>query len=180
MVNKSLIKRCQSGDKEAFNDLVRFYYPFTLKFLWKLTGKQELSEDLTQETFIKVIKNIECFKLSGKASFSTYLLTIAKNTYFDYLRKNNKENSMVNIDDILEQRGLRDEYFQENDYEVLLTKIEELPQEQREAIKLKYLEGYTLEEIANKEKVASKTIKSRLFEGRKKLKAILKGLGIYE
>lgn len=175
-----LIKKCQKGNKKAFNELVEIYYPFVLKFLLKLTCNKDNADDLVQETFIKIINNIERFNIDGKASFDTYLITIAKNTYIDFLRRINKEFQKLDIDNISDNINFEKEFLKKEDYNLVLKKIESLPLVQKEAIKLKYLEGYTLEEIAKIQKVESKTVKSRLFEGRKKLKENLKGMDIYE
>lgn len=180
MNDYKLIKKCQKGEKEAFNELIMFYYPFILKFLTKLTRNKSISEDLVQETFIKPIKNIDKFNIKGKASFSTYLVTIAKNCYIDYLRRNNKELQEIDINNMPDKVSIENDYFRAENYDFILEKINDLPFVQKEAIKLKYLEGYTLDEIAKVQKVESKTIKSRLFEARKKLKEDLKGYDIYE
>lgn len=180
MFNNILIKKCQNGCKESFNELIKFYYPFVLKFLLKLTSNKDIAEDLVQETFIKIINNIDKFNINGKASFNTYLITIAKNTYIDYLRKIHKELQEIDIESIPDKNNFENNYFKTENYNLILEKIENLPLVQKEAIKLKYLEGYTLEEIARIQNVESKTIKSRLFEGRKKLKDDLKGMDIYE
>jgi RNA polymerase sigma-70 factor (ECF subfamily) len=92
-----LILACQNGEKQAFNDLITLYYPYVSKFLLKLTANETISEDLTQDTFIKLIRSIDKFDVYGKAAFGTYLITIARNCYFDYLRKN--KNIVLNIDD---------------------------------------------------------------------------------
>lgn len=180
MNDYKLIKKCQKGEKEAFNELITFYYPFILKFLNKLTRNKSISEDLVQETFIKLIKNIDKFNIKGKASFSTYLVTIAKNCYIDYLRRNNKELQEIDINNMPDKVSIENDYFRAENYDFILEKINDLPFVQKEAIKLKYLEGYTLDEIAKVQKVESKTIKSRLFEAKKKLKEDLKGYDIYE
>lgn len=180
MNDNKLIKQCQKGNKEAFNELIKIYYPYLFKFLLKLTSKKEIAEDLVQETFIKIINNIEQFNVHSKTSFSTYLLTIAKHTYIDYLRKNNKELADIDINTLPDQKDFTSTISSHENYQTLLEKIDHLPSLQKEAIKLKYLEGYTLEETAKKQQVSSKTIKSRLFEARKKLKEKLKGTDLYE
>ncbi len=175
-----LIKKCQKGNKEAFNELISLYYPYIFKFLIKLTRNKELTEDLVQNTFMKMIVNIENYNTKSNALFSTYLITIAKNTYIDYLRKNNKELQELDIDSYSDKISSEYSWFKNNDYNFVMEKINELPIVQKEAIKLKYLEGYTLKEIAKIQKVESKTIKSRLFEGKRKLKEEMKGYDLYE
>ena len=67
--------------------LLIMHYTYVSKFLLKITANEIVCQDLTQETFLKLIRNIDKFDVYGKASFATYLMTIAKNCYVDYLRK---------------------------------------------------------------------------------------------
>lgn len=78
MNDKEIIRRCQNGDRAAFDTLIREFYPYVTKYLLKLTHDENLTEDLTQEVFLKVIRTIEEYKTDGKAAFATYIITIAK------------------------------------------------------------------------------------------------------
>lgn len=169
-----VIKACQNGDKEAFNELITFYYPFILKYLLKLTNDEEIARDMIQETFLKLITSIDKYKIKGKAKFSTYLITIAKNCYLDYLKKNNKYASVLDIDTISDSLKIEEKFNQDTEVDIVLSEIDKLPSEQRIAMKLKYLEGLTLQEIAIMQKTKPETIKSRLHEGKKKIKNELK------
>jgi len=165
----NLIKKCQRGDKEAFQLLISRYHPFVYKFLVKTTDNEQTAEDLTQETFIKVIRNIDKFDTAGQAKFSTYVIAIAKNAYIDYLRKEkrlkqnvplpenfNVENVNIQVEDIV-----IDKLYGQG----ILAKVENLPEEQKIAIKLKYIEGLTLKEIADQLNLEAKTVKSRIHNG---------------
>ena len=87
MENEKLICKCQQEDKQAFQSLISKYHPFVYKFLIRLTEDKTLAEDLTQDTFVKIIRGIDRFDIHGKAKFSTYIIVIAKNCYIDNLRK---------------------------------------------------------------------------------------------
>lgn len=87
MDEKTVIKRCQNGDKAAFDELIRYFYPYVSKYLLKITANPDITEDLTQETFVKIIRTIETYNVSGRAKFATYIITVAKNCYIDYIRK---------------------------------------------------------------------------------------------
>lgn len=171
-----LIQKCQKGEKEAFNELVTMYYPYVSKFLIKLTTNKELSQDLVQETFLKLIVNIEKFDIKGKASFSTYLMKIAKNCYLDYLKKERKFDYDVDIEVIPIPELIEDKISNEDELDRLLVEIDKLPYEQAQAIKLKYLEDYSLNEIAIKMKTETKTVKSRIYDGKEKIKKKIGGL----
>ncbi len=85
MNEKALIKKCQRGNRTAFDELIRLYYEYVSGFLLKITMNETLTEDLTQETFLKMIRSIEKFDTEGSAGFGTWLVTIAKNCYIDNL-----------------------------------------------------------------------------------------------
>lgn len=63
---KALIKRCQRGDRRAFDELIRRYYDYVSGFLLKNTMDAPLCENLTQETFLKMIRSIERFDPGGR------------------------------------------------------------------------------------------------------------------
>ena len=175
-----LIIQCQKGEKEAFNELITIYYPYVSKFLIKLTTDEEIAQDLVQETFLKLVMHIDKFDVKGKAMFSTYLMKIAKNCYLDYLKKNKKIASEIDIETISDTISIEDKIAEKNEVDMVLKEIDTLPFEQAQAIKLKYLEEYSLKEIAEKMGTKPKTIKSRIHEGKKKLeKRIKKGGNSY-
>lgn len=174
MEEHNLIKKCQQGDKEAFQLLISQYHPFVYKFLVKITDNEQNAEDLTQETFLKVIRNIDKFDTVGQAKFSTYVITIAKNAYIDYLRKEKKFRQNIPLP---ENFNVEDVNIQVEDIVVdklygqsILANLEGLAEEQKIAIKLKYIEGLTLKEIGNQLKLEPKTVKSRIHNGMAKLR----------
>ena len=170
MNEKALIKKCRRGDRQAFNELIRLYYDYVSGFLLKTTTDETLTEDLTQETFLKMIRNIEKFDPGGSAAFGTWLITIAKNCYIDHLRRNRIY--LENIDDlpIEDERNVADEVEHKLEYEWVLNAMETLPPEQALAIRLKYVENMTLAQIAERFGVQPKTIKSRIHDGTVKLR----------
>ncbi|PKM90780.1 MAG: hypothetical protein CVU87_01015 [Firmicutes bacterium HGW-Firmicutes-12] len=118
MDESRLIIRAQNGDKEAFQGLITAYYSYVSRFLLKLTGDDRISEDLTQDTFLRLIRGIEKYDVHGSASFSTYVMSIAKNLYIDYLRRNklmvlsiDEENIQLEMhleDDVLQQMQIQE------------------------------------------------------------------------
>ena len=170
-----MIIKCQKGEKKAFNELITIYYPYVSKFLVKLTSDEEIAQDLVQETFLKLIINIEKFDVKGTAKFSTYLMKIARNCYLDYLRKKQRISSEVDIETISDAISIEDKIEKKEELNRVLEELEQLPFEQAQAIKMKYLEEYSLKEIANKMGTKSITIKSRIYEGKKRLEKRIKG-----
>lgn len=174
MDDRELVKRCQCGERAAFEALIQRYYGYVSGFLLKMTADQALAEDLTQETFLKMIRGIERFDPRGRAAFGTWLISIAKNTCIDALRKNRLRPETLDACLPEDAKSPSDELEQRLQYEGLLDEIRRLPPEQGLAIRMKYVEEMTLAEIAETFGVAPKTIKSRIHEGIEKLRRRLK------
>lgn len=173
MNDKALIKRCQRGDRQAFDELIRLYYDYVSGFLLKNTGDETLSEDLTQETFLKMIRSIEKYDTGGSASFGTWLITIVKNCYIDHLRRNRIQLEDIDSLPLEDEKSVADEVEKKLQYEQIMKALEMLPSEQALAIKLKYVEDMTLAQIAERFGVQQKTIKSRIHDGTVKLRKML-------
>lgn len=172
MKEQSLVRACQSGDRQAFEELIRLFYPYVAKFLLKMTGDELLSEDLTQETFLKMIRGIDRYDPGGKAGFGTWLIAIAKNCYVDSLRRNRVVLSDVEELQLGDPFDMADSVLQKMTHEEVLRAVESLPAEQGLAIRLKYEQGMTLAEIAERFGVPQKTVKSRIHEGTVKLRKL--------
>lgn len=174
MNEKEIIKRCQDGDKSAFDELIRTFYPYVRKYLLKLTGDKTLTEDLTQDVFLKVIRTIDGYKTSDRASFATYIITIAKNTFIDYTRRNKMILSELTEAESQIGNNVENKVIANLEYAEVIKYIESLPPNQATAIRLKYIDEYTLKEIESITGVPAKTVKSRIHEGTKKLRGFLK------
>ncbi len=176
MNEKNLIKKCLRGDREAFDRLIRLYYDYVYGFLLKTTRNKELTEDITQETFLKAVQNIEKFDCSAKASFGTWLVTIARHSYIDCLRK--RRISFSDTDDISlkDETDIAEEIERKIQCEEIAAAAKTLPQKQEIVIRLKYSEGLTTNEIAERLGIEPKTVKSRIHDATVKLR---KMLGVY-
>ena len=170
MNEKALIKKCLCGDRQAFDTLIRRYYDYVSGFLLKTTANEMLAEDLTQETFLKMIRNIEKFDPGGSAAFGTWLITIAKNCYIDHLRRNRITLEDIETLPLEAEQNVADEVERRLEYERVLNAMQTLPPEQALAIRLKYVEDMTLAQIAERFGVQPKTVKSRIHDGTVKLR----------
>lgn len=127
MNEKEIIKRCQNGDKAAFNELIRVFYPYVTKYLLKLSHDETLTEVLTQDVFLKVIRTIERFNPNGKASFATYVITIAKNTFIDYTRRSKNVFSDLSDIDLKSDDNIENSVITSMQYREVLKYIDSLP-----------------------------------------------------
>ncbi len=179
--DEQIIILFKTGNEEVFKILIDRYTPILYNFVARLTDKDNAS-DILQETFIKVWKNLKKFD-EEKASFKTWIFTIAKNTTTDFLRKkkslifsdfgkDEEENSFEN--NIPDEDLLPDEILQRTqDFELLNKTLEKLTINYRTILILHYQEDMTFKEIGEILDKPLNTIKNQhyraIFELRKML-----------
>ncbi|MCX6790638.1 MAG: sigma-70 family RNA polymerase sigma factor, partial [Candidatus Gribaldobacteria bacterium] len=83
--DEKLVKLYLGGDEKALEFLVSRYLRIIYTYVFRNIGDAKAAEDVTQEVFVKVWKNLKKFKT--EKSFKTWIFTIAKNTSIDFLRK---------------------------------------------------------------------------------------------
>ncbi|MCS7202188.1 MAG: sigma-70 family RNA polymerase sigma factor [Dictyoglomus sp.] len=177
--DKALISLIKSGDREAFNILVKRYEKKVFNILYLQLGPISDLEDLAQEVFIKIFKNINKFR--GEAQFSTWLYRIVLNLSYDYKRKNKNIFSLdENIDYESEETFENILPTSEEDPEKVLERLEVqrkirdaikgLSKEYQEVIILREFEGLSYEEIAKVLNCPVGTVESRLFRAREELR----------
>ena len=184
-----LVKRCQSGDPEAFNGLVTKYRGKVYAMIYNMVRNEQDAWDLAQDGFLKAWKSINNFR--GQSSFYTWLYRITTNVTIDWLRKRQIEGG-VEFDDALELKDvapgsmtlpkagpLPDEKLAHAEIRVRIdSALEKLSPEHRAVIVMKEIDGLQYNEIAGALGCSLGTVMSRLFYARKKLQALLKD--VYE
>ena len=123
------------------------YFETVNKYLFCLTHNNDISEELTQETFFKAVKKIDTYK--GDCKISVWLCQIAKNLWFDECRKNKK---IINIDEnnLFDRQSIdsTEETIISNDEKILLyKKLQLLDEKTREVMYLRITGELTFKEI---------------------------------
>lgn len=98
---------------DDFNEIYTVYFGDVYRYIFSLCRNESIAEDITQETFLKALKNID--KFDGKCRISVWLCQIAKNSYFSYCKKENKFSDGLDIANIpyydeFEQKLVNKEY----------------------------------------------------------------------
>ena len=129
--------------------IYREYYDTVFKYLFCLTHDKDISEDLVQETFIRMIKNID--KFEGKSKLSSWLCEIAKNLWIDYLRKNKRkvelnENEELNIQS---EQNIENEYIEREDENKVFEKIKALDETSQKVMYLRIKGEMSFKEIGD-------------------------------
>ena len=179
--DEQLISRFQAGDENAYVELVNRFKDNLINFVYYLLKDEELSEDIVQETFIKVYEKKHYYKPIAK--FSTWIYTIARNLANTELRKKNRAKIMYlsHMKDDNQNHELKSKDQSliskiENEYlfDELHLAIDKLPDNYKTAIILRDIQGLNYEEISNIVGVPLGTIKSRINRARLQLQVDLK------
>ena len=173
--DEEIILLYKNGEEEAFKELINRYTSPIYNFVARLANKNDAS-DIVQETFIKVWKNLNRFD-DTKASFKTWIFTIAKNTATDFLRKKksllftdlekdtdediNSFAENIPDEDLLPDSALQKLQEKEADKKFLNNLLENLHPNYQEVLTLRYQEEMTFEEIGKILNKSLNTVKSQ-------------------
>ena len=159
-------------NKRAFDQLVRKYQsPVRRFFLNQTLGDEQLSDDLAQETFIKAYVNIAKFR--GMASFSTWLMRIAYNVFYDEVRSRHQTEDVDTSVTVAHQTVSGSDTLKMDIYAALAL----LKPDERTCITLQLIDGYPIDQISKITGIAENTVKSHLRRGKEKMANYLKQNG---
>lgn len=185
-IDAALVKRAQAGEKRAFELLVSKYQRRILRLLGRILHNQSDVEDIAQETFLKAYRALPKFR--NESAFYTWLYRIAVNTARNHI--SSKHNQVFVSDQIESKDGetfsLLDNLTDGETPETLMhsreiiealqTALDELPEQLRQAIVLRELEGLSYEEIAATMDCPVGTVRSRIFRAREAISEQLRPL----
>ena len=159
-------------NKKAFDQLVRKYQsPVRRFFLNQTLGDEQLSDDLAQETFIKAYMNITKFR--GMSSFSTWLMRIAYNVFYDEVRSRHQTEDVDTSVTVARQTVSASDTVKMDIYKALAL----LKPDERTCITMQLIDGYPIDQISKITGIAENTVKSHLRRGKEKMANYLKENG---
>ena len=186
IVDQKLVEKSQRGDKKAFAMLVEKYQRRLTRLLSRMVRDQSEIEDIVQDSFIKAYRAINNFR--GDSAFYTWLYRIGINTAKNHLVKLGKRPKAMNdieieeIENFEDAQDLRNLETPENSMaskEIIASvnqTIETLPDELKEAIQLREIDGLSYEEISDLMNCPIGTVRSRIFRAREAIAEKLKPL----
>ncbi len=177
---RDLIEKIISGDRSAFKTLVDSCGKRVINLCYKFTGNRMDAEDIAQDVFVEVYKNINRFR--GDSSLMTWILRIANNRSLNYLR-DNKRRTGISLDSQRSENGgtLADTIpgkssdRPDRDYEIrrnsslLYEAITRLPEKYSKPFALHKLDGMPYAEIAKLLGISLSAVESRIHRARKRL-----------
>ncbi len=176
-----LIAEYRAGRSDAFDDLVHAYDPAVQRMLAQFNVAATDIEDLGQEVFMRVYRNLHRFR--GQSSFYTWLYRITVNVFFDHNKKRKRadvrlqrlQNAIVDVSNVRTDPG---DPFRAT-YEQLTTDtfsraIATLPAPFRDVVAMREVDDLSYEEIALQTGISIGTVRSRLSRARARLKDVLR------
>lgn len=179
--DKSYVRRCLQGERQAFEFIVRKYQTPLLNYFFRMIQERELSLEMTQEVFLRAYANLHTYKENFQ--FSTWLFHIASNLLIDYWRKkklplvfldtqvDDDQHAPLQLPDL--ELSVAEQYERKITMENLSRAISRLPENLRELFILRHINDFSYEEIARIKNLPVGTVKNRVFQAKELIRALL-------
>ena len=182
-----LVAQCMAGDQRAWNGLVSGQHKRVYAICYRFTGDATDAEDITQDVFLKVYRNLSSFD-AEKGAFQTWITTLTRNMLVDNYRRTRLDRATDSIDATLsadedgptmadrlaDTRPDQEQRFAGLELKAAIQQaLKKLSPELREAVILRDLEDLDYKEIALVLKIPEGTVKSRISRGRAELAKLL-------
>ena len=171
--DSALIEKVKNGNEGAFNFLVNRYYPRVYASLFSFTKSKEDSEDLAQQTFIKVWQQIESFR--GDSAFFTWVYRIAINLAKNYVVSSSYKKQKLNTSiehaeiDVTSFENIESVLSHDQSMQEIKNFINTMPESLKTAFTLRESDGKSYEEISIITSTPIGTVRSRIFRARESI-----------
>ncbi len=171
-----LIRKAKRGDGAAIEALIRAHQEALYAFMLRMSGRPEVAEDITQEAFVRVLKNLDRF--DPRFRFSTWVFTIAKRLYVNSIQKLSPrfDSEMITGQDGHgETPGYQSAQQESADNlrDALDEALDSLNTQQREIVLLFHQQNWSITAISEHLDMPEGTIKSHLHRARKRMRAFI-------
>ncbi len=183
IADEELVSQFRDGRERAFNELMRRYNSRIINYIYRIIGDRDRAEDLLQDTFVRVYRNIDRFDVERK--FSTWLYTIATNLAKNELRNKGRspllyfqnfffrKSDQKMFEAVDGKAGPDDQVYRGELEQIVTLAIEKLPPRHKLVFTLREREGKSYEEIAGILDCNIGTVKSRLNRARARFAQIV-------
>jgi RNA polymerase sigma-70 factor (ECF subfamily) len=173
MEDRDLITAYVNGNDVAFEELLMRHKDKIYRFIYLKVRKQEIAEDIFQETFVKVINTLKLGNYNEEGKFLPWAMRIAHNLVIDYFRKTNRvrlisESSSMKDDYTIfhiiasEDKNVQEEWCSGELENQMVELIEHLPQTQRDILKMRLYKEMSFKDIAELENISINTALGRM------------------
>ncbi|WP_267879779.1 RNA polymerase sigma factor [Pontibacillus marinus] len=164
------MEKVREGNQQALRVLIERYKSHLFKVIYGVVRDEQEAEDITQETFIKMMDALPSYQSQG---FKTWISRIAFNKAIDAKRKKQRQKEVVGHDEQKDSqtRGSAEhEWLQQEKITSVAKSIEQLPETYQGVVKAYYIHGKSYQEIAKDHHIEEKTVEMRLYRARKWMK----------
>jgi len=167
--DQELVKNYISGDNSSFEVLLNRHKNRVFAFIMSKIKNKDLSEDIFQDTYVKVVNSLQKGKYNEEGKFLPWVMRIAHNLVIDHFRKQNKmqmirSNNDFDIFDVIkdskinaDEKLIKDQIFSD-----LNSLIDKLPYDQKEVLKMRYYEELSFKKIAEHFDISINTALGRM------------------
>lgn len=176
---ESSCRRFLSGDKSAFDDILKEYRQSLTFFIYRYVKNYHEAEDIAIDVFVEFLAHPK--KYNFKTSLKTYLFMIGRSRALDFLRRNKKYKraELQELDRNPEDSGsLWEDFIKGERNRALNEAVVKLPEDMKIAVHLVYFEGLSYEEAGRVMKKSKKQIDNLLYRAKGKLKIALSEKGV--
>lgn len=170
MTDEQLVKAYAAGSNDAFDTLLKRHQDRIYNYILRIIKNEDIANDIFQDTFVKAIQTIRQGRYTENGKFPAWISRIAHNLIIDFYRQERSENLQsadVTDVDVLNRKELCEETIEDviisnqirSDVKYL---IEELPELQREVLKMRYYQNLSFKEIAEITGVSINTALGRM------------------
>ena len=167
--DQELVKNYLNGNNASFEILLTRHKSRVFAFIMSKIKNRDLSEDIFQDTFIKVINSLQKGKYNEEGKFLPWMMRIAHNLMIDHFRKEAKmrkvrPTSEFDIFDVLDDGNKNQEevMMQTQVHTDLKVLIEQLPKDQKEVLKMRYFEDLSFKQISDLTETSINTALGRM------------------
>jgi RNA polymerase sigma factor (sigma-70 family) len=169
MSDSELISSYLAGREEALSTLINKHRQRIFSYIIVRIQDQDLANDVFQDTFVKVIQTLKKGKYNEEGKFLNWTMRIAHNLIIDHFRRNKRmptisPNDEFDIFDVIkaDELNVEDRIVKKQIEQDLIRLIEELPEDQREVLKLRHYSELSFKEIAEQTNVSINTALGRM------------------
>ena len=167
--DQELVKNYINGDNSSFEVLLNRHKNRVFAFIMSKIKNKDLSEDIFQDTYVKVINSLQKGKYNEEGKFLPWVMRIAHNLVIDHFRKQKKmqmirSNNDFDIFDVIkdskinaDEKLIKDQIFSD-----LNSLIDKLPSDQKEVLKMRYYEELSFKKIAEHFDISINTALGRM------------------
>ena len=170
MSDRELLNDYLQGNKSAISTLIEKHNRRVRDYIRMMVGDADIANDIAQETFIKAVSVIDEGRYTDNGKFLSWVLRIAHNQVIDHFRSSRTQQTTTESEagyDILGSRSLADDNVEDkmvaSQIEADVRRlVEQLPDDQRDVVQMRYYEGLSFKEIADKTDVSINTALGRM------------------